>query len=418
MSIPDDLDVSKPTAYDAEAARTLSRRLDALAREVEAMIDRFSLDAGAVVRGARERMALARNDLDSEAMTFAQLAAALAEQRTAGDAWERDAPKRADFEAAVAEIDAARAAMKQAADAEQPTAAAARRFTAAEQALTDLRNRRAAADEDYERACQRAEQRLGRGKCKPVDPRILDSGTPDAPAPGAPAPAPSPLPGTPSPPSTRIAAATTQPAAAPAPVAPLAAATVPATAATTHPAAHGPMPTMPTVMPNAAPAPAQRRDEQRPAADLGDLLSGTEMPSAAAAAVVTSAAPRPAGVTSAPAAPVTSPAPAPGTSGFSRDGMVTDAPVSGRSTRTPTGLSASHAVQQVYGGGTEAGTARAAGAPMAAPMMPGMGGMQGGGSGGGSARDREPVRSYSPLGMESMGEAVPYSIARRDKKAS
>lgn len=167
MSIPDDLDVSEPTMAELAAARALSRDLDHLARDVEAASDRFSDDDSRVVRDARERMASARGDLDRAALDVAVSAAALAEQRAAGDRWLRDAPKRVDLESATAEVAAARSALMAAANAGGPTAAADVRLRAARQHLRELEDRRAAADRDYETACQQAKSRLDRqGKCK------------------------------------------------------------------------------------------------------------------------------------------------------------------------------------------------------------------------------------------------------------
>lgn len=429
MSIPDDLDVSRPTVADVEAARGLSRGLDQLARAVESTAGRFSADAGAVVEGAREDFASARTAFDRAAMDMARVAATLADLRSGGDAWLRDAPKRVDFEAAEAEDAAARADLRRLALADLPTGAAAARVRRAEAALRDLYDRREQADADYEAACRRARSKLpSGGKCKPgdrsSDPRILDSGSADVPTP--PRTAPSPMPGPPSPPATRVAAAPTPPPlTATLPAMP----TVPANLTPPAPVAPTPlsaaMPAMPTVAPS-GPAQAPRRDERdRPAPafdtpDLAGLLAAGEAPAAAA--------PRPAASVAAPVA-ATAPAPVATNPGYSANSLSTDAPVNGRhgwpaasaysAPPTPTGLSASHAVQAMHGQpGTGAGAGTGtAGAPMGQPVMPGMGGMPAGG-GGGAARDREPVVRHSSLGMESVLESVNGGTIcqRRDEK--
>ncbi|MGB5113531.1 MAG: hypothetical protein WBO08_18695 [Mycobacterium sp.] len=418
MTEPADLDVSQPTTANVQAAQTLSRNFDRLARDLESVTGRFGGDNGLVVRGAREEFTLVRNAFDAEAMAFAQLAVALTDLRAAGDRWLRNAPKAADLEAGQAAVDAARAVMQAAANADQPTAALVEQLKTAEQRLRDLRARRKAADEAYESACERAGAKLprGLGKCKPGE-----SGERDYNGDGKGATQPSP--GR-TPPPTRIAA--TPPAAAPAPLTPSAPAMPTVSANFAAPAPVAPsmqMPHMPQVpATSAAPAaPAARRDDRDRTTptietpDLAGLLAAGTAPAATT--------PRPAAPAAAPVAAPALVAPNPG---FSANNLSTVADVLGRPTPTPgafaapTGLSAGHAVQQVHGGpGTETGT-RTGAAPMGGPMMPGMGGMPGGGSGG-STRDRDQlVRSYSPLGMESLTEAVPGgTIAqRRDKKVS
>lgn len=380
--------------------RGQARAFDDIAREIERAGNVWlpSVGKGVTVSRAREILVQARQSADGVVDRLLLTAAVADELKRAAADFRRDAPTLDEIAAAEKALAQAREAMMHAAET-GPSSAEEARFRAAQQHLRDLRARRKAAVEEFERAAERAVGKLGGMEYGGSHGRSAPH------APGTPGKTHSPT-GKAAPPATRTAAGPAAGSASP----PLSGASNPAAAEAIkaliaaqkqpgQPVAFLPPQQVP--LPPVAPSPAAARrtgnDDKDRALNAHDLgLDGS--PAAVPMTMPATAIPSPATTTTS--------APTPTTSGTSVNDLHTATDVSGRSEPQPVRLSAGTATNAT---GTAASTNPVADRSTSPGMTPPfMGAPSGGGPRGKS--DKKIVQHNAEeaelQGINTIGEAV------------
>jgi hypothetical protein len=426
-----------------------AQQLDRQTREIAAGAQTTTVDR------VLDALVAIKKGLEEAASAADTAASAFRKMQLAWEEWKANAPRQLEIATAEQEVTEAR---QQLMVADGPHAALFRRkLKAAEARLTDLIEKRRAADAALAADLEAAKELLARipwdvplPNPVPAPPAAAPGPTTSTPGPAASVPAPggelpgTSLPGATLPPGTSLSGVGETPLGATGSSPNSAAAALAALAAQQQ------QPQQPVQIPQpmapAMAAPQQQKPAESPFGsagepiDLAALLGPAAMGALAGAGTSpamssTYASPAitpltPAGPTFTPLNPTGSLAPAPVlnpiVTGTSVSGLTTDSNVSGRADgATPrtatspgpaTGLSGAHADQNATGrpGGMGAG------AGMGAPMMP-MSPMMGGMGNGGAGKDREMVTAtMTPeqvklLGLETIGEAVPGgTIARKE----